>query len=70
MLTITHKNFYECERASHELRAHLDELARMTQKYPVECTFAEYRFMFRSRADIVALLAQLDEKLASFRQAA
>jgi hypothetical protein len=70
MLTITNKNFRECQSASEELRAHLDLLARMTQQYPVECTFGGYRFIFRTRQDVIDLIAQLDEKLASFNSAA
>ena len=70
MLTITHENLGECTRASSALRDHLDELAEMTEKYPVECTFAGYRFVFRSRADIEKLLAMLDEKLTTFSHAA
>jgi hypothetical protein len=70
MLTITHENFGECDRASQGLRDHLDEVVRMTEKYPVECTFAGYRFVFRNRGDIEKLIAMLDEKLAPFRQAA
>ena len=70
MLTITHENFGECNRASRALRDHLDELAKMTEKYPVECTFAGYRFVFRNRGDIESLIALLDEKLTPFLSAA
>jgi hypothetical protein len=70
MLTITHENFGACDRASHALKEHLEELVLMTEKYPVECNFAGYRFVFRNRGDITKLIALLEEKLTPFRQAA
>jgi len=70
MFTITHENFREFRQASRALRDHLDELVRMTEKYPVECNFAGYRFVFRNRQDIEKLISLVNEQLTPFSNAA
>lgn len=70
MIQITKVNADECDRALQALRDHLDELAQMTEKYPVECSFGGYRFVFTSKAHIEALIVALDMKLAAYRSAA
>jgi hypothetical protein len=52
------------------LRTHLRKLAALTKDYPVECSFAGYRFVFTSEGDIVELIETIDEKLTAFRSAA
>jgi len=69
-IKITAKNFDECQGALEALRAHLKKLVQMIQEYPVECQFAEYRFVFTSEAEIDALIVVLDKKLVDFRSAA
>jgi plasmid stabilization system protein ParE len=67
VVEITATNADECERALENLRDHLDTLARMTERYPVECSFGGYRFVFTSRVDITTLISVLGSKLASYR---
>lgn len=67
---ITRSNATSIEEALNELRARLDELARLTESYPVECSFGGYRFVFSSREDIQGLIDVLDEKLRDYRAAA
>ncbi len=69
-ITITAANFDDCKAAADSLRTHLKKLIRMIREYPVECRFAEYRFIFTSEAEIDALIKTLDQKLADFRAAA
>jgi hypothetical protein len=70
-LKITSANAETCERALSSLRDHLEILAQRTKVYPVECTFGEYRFVFRSREDITNLIEILRVELAAYaRQAA
>jgi hypothetical protein len=68
--TITAGNFPAFNLADSLLRRHLDELARLTKEYPVECNLAGYRFMFSSREDIEQLLAIIDQKLVEYRRRA
>jgi hypothetical protein len=70
VIQITQANEQECDRALIALRDHLDDLARMTEKYPVECGFGGYRFVFTSKADIISLIDALDDKLKRYRAAA
>jgi hypothetical protein len=70
IIRITPSNVEECEAALHDLRAHLDELARRTKGYPVECQFASYRFVFENRADIESVIEKLDAKIRAYRSAA
>ena len=67
---ITPATFPTFNRADQLLRGNLEELARMTKEYPVECTFAGIRFVFNSRQDIENLIALLAQKMAAYRQSA
>jgi hypothetical protein len=69
-IRVTPSNFQAVNRADKMLRSNLERLAEMTLKYPVECTFAEYRFIFRTRADIEGLIQAIDGKLKEYRRAA
>jgi len=69
-IKITGKNFDECQEALAALRLHLNKLVKMTKEYPVECSFAGYRFIFSSESDIQELIQSLDAKLTEFRAAA
>jgi len=66
--TITRANFDAFTRADRLLRDHLEELARLTKDYPVECTFAEYRFIFQSRSDIEILISKIEAKLGKYQK--
>lgn len=48
----------------------LEELARMTERYPVECQFGELRFVFTSREDIEHLISRLRGEIEAVRAAA
>lgn len=69
-LQVTRENVATCKRARQALRAHLDRLTAMTKRYPVECTFAGYRRVFRSRQDILNAIAELDRSIEAFDAAA
>jgi hypothetical protein len=63
---VTAQNLQLCIAARDALRSNLEKLARQTEKYPVECRFGGYRYVFESRAEIDALIAALDEGIAKF----
>ena len=69
-IKITGRNADECREALGALRLHLAKLVRMTKDYPLECSFAGYRFIFTSESDIQELIQSLDSKLVEFRAAA
>jgi len=62
-LKITASNIDICESAKAELIARLEELATMTRRYPVECVFGEFRRVFASRDDILALISVLSSEI-------
>jgi hypothetical protein len=45
------------------LRDNLVMLARVTEKYPVECVFFGNRFVFASKAEIEEVISQLDSEI-------
>ena len=61
---VTMQNLQLCKSARDSLRANLETLAKLTEKYPVECRFANFRFVFESRAEIDALIDALDKGIA------
>lgn len=69
-IRITAQNADDCQEALVALRTHLAKLAKMTREYPVECRFADYRFVFTSETDIKDVIEALDKKLTAFRATA
>jgi len=69
-ITVTASNFPAVNRAERLLRSHRGRLVQMTGQYPVECTFAGYRFIFRSQKDIDDLIAIIDREMAEYRRSA
>lgn len=67
---ITKKNVESLDAFRGALVRHLEELAEMTKRYPVECQFEDLRFVFTSRADIEHLIAQLTGRIEAARAAA
>lgn len=67
---ITHQNVDSIEGFKSALVRHLEELAAMTERYPVECRFRDLRFVFTSRQDIEELIERLSGRIAQVRQAA
>ena len=67
VVAITAANIDLCEEALKALRQNLEELARMTKDYPVECSFGTYTFLFESRGDIESLIDSLSQKIAAYR---
>ena len=61
---VTAQNLQLCRDARDALRANLETLAKLTKKYPVECRFGGFRFVFESRAEIDTLIRALDEGIA------
>jgi hypothetical protein len=68
-LEVTVQNLQLCKSARDALRANLETLAKLTKKYPVECRFAGFRFVFESRADIDAVIATLETGIARLEAA-
>lgn len=60
----------EFRQAQSLLLSELESIVKMTKDYPVVCTFAGYRFVFESRGDVEALIAQLTEALEEYQAAA
>lgn len=58
-----------CE-ARDELIGNLEELARLTERYPVEITFGNYRFVFNTVDEIHELIQDMNEKIAAYEAAA
>lgn len=48
----------------------LERIAELTKQYPVVCTFAGYRFVFESRADVLRLIAQIKQAIDTYEQKA
>ena len=69
-ITVNSQNVVILEAAAGALSAHLEDLARRVRHYPIECTFAGYRFVFASRRDIEFVIAQVREKTREYRAAA
>jgi hypothetical protein len=69
-LKVTRANLSLCEDALRELRSALEDIARMTRRYPVECIFGEFRFVFSSRRDVEDLLEILGSRITEFKAAA
>lgn len=63
-IEVTLQNLQVCKKTRDSLRSNLEELARLTEKYPVECRIAGFRFVFESRDDIDAVLRALDDGIA------
>lgn len=55
--------------ARDELVESLDELERLAERYPVEITFGEYRFVFNSVAEIHALIDEMTRQIEAFKTA-
>lgn len=69
-IIITKNNVDSFRGALAALHAHLGKLVEMTREYPVECSFAGYRFVFEREADILEVIQAIDEKLKQFSAAA
>jgi hypothetical protein len=69
-IKITSSNVALCESAKAELIDRLEELTRMTKRYPVECVFGDFRRVFASREDIVALIKLLSMEIDRYHQQA
>ena len=67
---ITRKNVDSLDAFKAALVRHLEELARMTERYPVECRFGDFRFVFTSRRDIECLIGELTGRIDAVRRAA
>ncbi|MGC9984099.1 MAG: hypothetical protein ABSF35_10740 [Polyangia bacterium] len=65
-MNITPANIELCESAKAELIERLEELARMTRRYPVECVFGEFRRVFATKADIQKLIDELAEEISDY----
>jgi len=65
-IQITHENVYQCRDALGELEKRTDEFAKMTRRYPIECEFAGYRFVFANRGDINSLISTLKGKVERY----
>lgn len=61
---VTLENLQLCKSARDALCANLTALAKLTEKYPVECKVGGFRFVFESKAEIEALIAALDAGIA------
>jgi hypothetical protein len=70
IINVTAANVDLCTDALGDLRLHLEELARLTKDYPVECSFCTYTFLFESRQDILNLIDSLSRKIDDYRKAA
>ena len=69
-IVITKDNVDVFRGAAAALKSHLTKLVEMTKEYPVECSFAGYRFVFERETDIRELISALDGKLTAFDSAA
>lgn len=58
---VTAQNLQLCKSARDSLRDNLEKLAKLTKKYPIEYRFGDLRFVFESRAEIIAVIAALDQ---------
>ena len=61
---VTLQNLQLCTIARDALRDNLAILAKLTEKYPIECKFGGFRFVFESKVEIDALIAALDAGIA------
>lgn len=65
-IQITQGNVQQCSDALGELEERFNELAKMTRRYPIECTFADYRFVFLNREEIASLISTLKGKVERY----
>lgn len=70
ILNATRTTVAEFVRTQELLRGELERIAEMTKDYPVVCTFAEYRFVFESRQDILQLIEQISQAISAYEQKA
>jgi hypothetical protein len=70
IINVTTANVDLCDQALKALELHLNTLAKMTDDYPVECSFGNYSFFFQSRSDIESLIGNLRSRISDFRKAA
>ena len=52
------------------LREELEKIAELTKRYPVVCTFANYRYVFESRKDVVDLIEKISKAIDTYEQQA
>jgi hypothetical protein len=69
-IKINPRNVNDFDEALKALRQNLKTLVEMTEKYPVECAFANHKFIFTSEADIRELIDTIETKLREYRSAA
>ena len=69
-ITVNQQNVEILEKAASALQLHLEDLARKTRFYPIECEFAGYRYVFTCRRDIEYVINQLQQQTRAFRSAA
>ena len=69
-LNISSVNAAEYQQALQSLRTHLDDLAEMTRRYPVVCSFGGFHTIFTSKEDILRLIDELGRAIAAFNTAA
>ena len=69
-VTVSESTFSEIRAVRELLRQRLEEIAAMTKDYPVVITFAGYRFVFESKADVLGLIEKLEGAITSYEQAA
>ena len=68
-LHATAANVVEYRAVHAALIRHLDILKRMTEKYPVYCTFAGVGYVFESPEEIDKMIADLHAELARYEAA-
>jgi hypothetical protein len=66
-MNITPENVFQCEEVLKELQNRVEELGQMTRHYPLEITFADCRFVFANKTEIVNFISALDDKISAYK---
>lgn len=66
-MNITPENVLQCEEALKELQNRVEELGQMTRHYPLEIEFADGRFVFANKTEIVNFISALDAKIRAYK---
>jgi hypothetical protein len=69
-IKIDKNNLADFEAGLRALRQHLSTLVSMTKEYPVECSFAGYRFVFANESDILEVIDAIDKEIKAYQRRA
>jgi hypothetical protein len=68
-IRVTAENVDLFEGVLAAFKSDLEKLVQLTKKYPVEIEFGDYRFVFSSRSELVAVIKILEAGVRDYRMA-